>query len=150
MKLNRRQTIQSLAGGGLILPGLISELMAAGENPLEPSRPHLEPKAKRVIFMFMIGGVSHMDTFDPKPYLNKNHNKITGKGKRYYKGADWAFRRHGQAGTEVSDLFSHIGSMMDDVCVIRSMKNINGDPSGRPSASTPVRPRSSGPALGRG
>ena len=83
MKLNRRQTIQSLAGGGLILPGLISELMAAGENPLEPSRPHFDPKAKRVIFMFMTGGVSHMDTFDPKPYLNKNHNKITGKGKRY-------------------------------------------------------------------
>ena len=101
--------------------------MAAGENPLEPSRPHFEPKAKRVIFMFMTGGASHMDTFDPKPYLNKNHNKITGKGKRYYKGADWAFRRHGQAGTEVSDLFPHIGSMMDDICVIRSMKNINGD-----------------------
>ena len=80
-----------------------------------------------MIFMFMTGGVSHMDTFDPKPYLNKNHNKITGKGKRYYKGTDWAFRRHGKAGPEVSDLFPHIGSMMDDICVIRSMKNINGD-----------------------
>ncbi|MGB1724804.1 MAG: DUF1501 domain-containing protein [Limisphaerales bacterium] len=127
MKLNRRQTIQSLAGGGLILPGLISDLMAAGENPLASRRPHFEPKAKRVIFMFMTGGVSHMDTFDPKPYLNQNHNKKTGKGNRFYKGADWAFRRHGQSGTEVSDLFPHIGSMMDDICVIRSMKNINGD-----------------------
>jgi len=77
--------------------------------------------------MFMTGGVSHMDTFYPMSYLIKNHNKITGKGKRYYKGTDWAFRRHGQAGTEVSDLFPHIGSMMDDICVIRSMKNINGD-----------------------
>ena len=96
MKLNWRQTIRSLAGGGLILPGLISDLMAL-------RRPHFEPKAKRVIFMFMTGGVSHMDTFDPKPCLNKNHNKITGKGKRYYKEADWAFRRHGLAGTEVSD-----------------------------------------------
>ena len=127
MKINRRQTIQSLAGGGLILPGLISDLMAAGGNPLASRRPHFEPKAKRVIFMFMTGGVSHMDTFDPKPYLNQNHNKKTGKGNRFYKGADWAFRRHGQSGTEVSELFPHIGSMMDDICVIRSMKNINGD-----------------------
>ena len=127
MKLNRRQTIQSLAGGGLILPGLISDLMAAGENPLAPRRPHFEPKAKRVIFMFMTGGVSHMDTFDPKPYLKQNHNKKTVKGYRFYKGADWAFRRHGQSGTEVSDFFPHIGSMMDEICVIRSMKNINGD-----------------------
>ena len=75
----------------------------------------------------MTGGVSHMDTFDPKPYLNQNHNKKTGKGNRFYKGADWAFRRHGQSGTEVSDLFPHIGGMMDDICIIRSMKNINGD-----------------------
>ena len=127
VKLNRRQTIQSLVGGGLILPGLISDLMAAGENPLASRRPHFEPKAKRVIFMFMTGGVSHMDTFDPKPYLNQNHNKKIGNGNRFYKGADWAFRRHGQSGTEVSDLFPHIGSMMDDICVIRSMKNINGD-----------------------
>ena len=137
MKLNRRQTIRSLAWGGLILPGLISDLMAAGEKPLAPRRPHFEPKAKWVIFMFMTGGVSHMDTFDPKPYLNKNHNKITGKGKRYYKGADWAFRRHGQAGTAVSDSFPHIGSMMDDICVIRSMKTSTATTSGRPSASIP-------------
>lgn len=83
VKLNRRQTIQSLVGGGLILPGLISDLMAAGENPLASRRPHFEPKAKRVIFMFMTGGVSHMDTFDPKPYLNQNHNKKTCKGNRF-------------------------------------------------------------------
>ena len=125
--MNRRQTIQSLAGGGLILPGLISDLMAVEENPLAPKRSHFEPKAKRVIFMFMTGGVSHMDTFDPKPYLNRNHNKKIGKGNRFYKGADWEFRRYGQSGTEVSDLFPHIGGMMDDICVIRSMKNINGD-----------------------
>ena len=125
--MNRRQNIQSLAGGGLILPGLISDLMAVEENPLAPKRSHFEPKAKRVIFMFMTGGVSHMDTFDPKPYLNRNHNKKIGKGNRFYKGADWEFRRYGQSGTEVSDLFPHIGGMMDDICVIRSMKNINGD-----------------------
>lgn len=125
--MNRRQTIQSLAGGGLILPGLISDLMAVEENPLAPKRSHFEPKAKRVIFMFMTGGVSHMDTFDPKPYLNRNHNKKIGKGNRFYKGADWEFRRYGQSGTEISDLFPHIDGMMDDICVIRSMKNINGD-----------------------
>ena len=125
--MNRRQSIQSLAGGGLILPGLISDLMAVEENPLAPKRSHFEPKAKRVIFTFMTGGVSHMDTFDPKPYLNRNHNKKIGKGNPFYKGADWEFRRYGQSGTEVSDLFPHIGGMMDDICVIRSMNNINGD-----------------------
>ncbi len=101
--------------------------MAVEENPLAPKRSHFEPKAKRVIFTFMTGGVSHMDTFDPKPYLNRNHNKKIGRGNRFYKGADWEFRRYGQSGTEVSDLFPHIGGMMDDICVIRSMKNINGD-----------------------
>ena len=114
--------IRSLAGGGLVLPGLLSELLGA------PRRPHFAPKAKRVIFLFMTGGVSHVDTFDPKPFLTENHFKPRNKSSdSFYKGADWKFRRCGESGTEVSELFPHIGGVIDDVCVIRSMQNINGD-----------------------
>jgi hypothetical protein len=74
----------------------------------------------------MTGGVSHIDTFDPKPYLTENHGKQA-KPRSFYKGADWKFRRYGKSGIEVSDLFPETGSVIDDICVIRSMTNINGD-----------------------
>jgi hypothetical protein len=123
----RRQAIRSLAGGGLLLPGILSELMAAEpENPLAPKAPHFKPKAKRVIFLFMTGGVSHIDSFDPKPFLTANHGKQA-RPRSFYKGADWQFRPYGKSGIEVSDLFPETGSVIDDICVIRSMKNINGD-----------------------
>ncbi len=124
--------IRSLAGGGLLLPGLLSEMLGAERvgkdagNPLAPKKAHFEPKAKRVIFLFMTGAVSHVDTFDHKPYLTKHHNEKA-KGKRYYKRSDWKFKRYGESGIEVSDLFPQIGSVIDDICVIRSMRNINGD-----------------------
>src|SRR5215467_10997677 len=123
----RRHAIRSLASGGLLLPGILSELMAGEpENPLAPKAPHFKPKAKRVIFLFMTGGVSHIDSFDPKPYLTANHGKPA-KGRNFYKAADWKFQRYGKSGIEVSDLFPEIGSVIDHICVIRSMKNINGD-----------------------
>ena len=123
----RRQAIRSLASGGLLLPGILSELLAGeAENPLAPKAPHFKPKAKRVIFLFMTGGVSHIDSFDPKPYLTENHGKAA-KPKSFYKGADWKFQRYGKSGVEVSDLFPETGGVIDDICVIRSMKNINGD-----------------------
>ena len=75
MKMNRRQTIRSLAGGGLILPGLLSEMLAAEDNPLAPKKPHFTPKAKRVIFCCMRGGPSHVDTFDHKPSLVRDEGK---------------------------------------------------------------------------
>lgn len=125
---NRRGMIRSLAAGGLLLPGVLSEMLRGGEaeNPLAPKPPHFAAKAKRVIFLFMTGGVSHVDTFDPKPFLTANHGKPA-RGKSFYKGADWKFRRYGQGGIEISDLFPEIGGVADDLCVIRSMKNINGD-----------------------
>src|SRR4051812_8856134 len=82
----RRQLIRSLACGSLLLPGMISELLAADATPaqsfaIDPTAPkpsHFAPKAKRVIFLFMTGGVSHLETFDPKPKLatdgGKKHN----------------------------------------------------------------------------
>ena len=125
--LNRRQTIRSLAGGGLLLPGLLSEMLGAtSADPLSPKQPHYPAKAKQVIFLFMTGGVSHVDTFDPKPFLRQNHDQRHSKN-RVYKGADWEFRPYGQSGIEVSDLFPHTGEVIDDIAVVRSMTNINGD-----------------------
>jgi len=135
MKPTRRQMIRSLAAGGLVLPGLLSEMLGetatAAEsadpgNPLAPKQPHFAPKAKRVIFLFMTGGVSHVDTFDPKPYLREHHDEKRSEH-NYYKGTDWNFRPYGKSGMEISDLFPHIGSVADDIALVRSMKNINGD-----------------------
>jgi len=78
----RRGLIRSLVGGSLLLPGILSQLLAddAAEphekaDPLTPKKPHFEPKAKRVIFLFSPGGVSHVDTFDYKPKLVAMHMK---------------------------------------------------------------------------
>jgi Protein of unknown function (DUF1501) len=131
MTTNRRHVIRSLAGSGLILPGLLSELMADGvklspPDPLSPKPSHFLAKAKRVIFLFMTGGVSHIDTFDPKPVLAARHDTAYKPG-RFYKGSGWKYHHYGQCGTEISQLFPHIGSIVDDLCLIRSMTNINGD-----------------------
>jgi hypothetical protein len=138
--LTRRQMMGSLASASIILPGMLSELMAetispaasAPENPLAPKAPMFPAKAKRVIFLYMSGGVSHVDTFDPKPLLNRDHNKpyfgsaegsIHGQAGDFLHGSPWAFKRYAKCDTEVSELFPHIGSMMDDICLVRSLKN---------------------------
>jgi hypothetical protein len=128
--LHRRDAIRSLAGSSLLLPGIMSELLAesANSDPLAPKRSHFPAKAKRVIFIFSNGGVSHMDTFDPKPKLFAADGKTTGVGgglsnqQRVLLKPGWQFRPGGQCGTPVSDLFPHLRECMDDVCVIRSMK----------------------------
>ena len=129
--VTRRQTIRSLAAGGMLLPGLLSEMLrgavsADPGNPLAAKEPHFKPKAKRVIFLFMTGGVSHIDTFDPKPFMRKKHGERYDK-RSFYKGADWEFQRYGKSGIPISSLFPYMGSVADDLCVVRSMKNINGD-----------------------
>ena len=125
MEFSRRSMIQSLAGGGLLLPGLLSEMLQGAPardvaDPLAPRQPHFPAKVKRVIFLFMTGAVSQVDTFDPKPYLSKHHDQSNGK-RRFYKGSDWKFQPYGKSGIEVSDLFPHVGSVIDDICLIRSM-----------------------------
>jgi hypothetical protein len=123
----RRQAIRSLLGGSLVLPGIISELLAASEampaadiDPLAPRAPHSPARAKRVIFLYMSGGVSHVDSFDPKPKLVANHGKQGKLG--FYKASDWEFSPHGKCGTEVSDLFPRIAGCVDDIALIRSMR----------------------------
>jgi hypothetical protein len=126
----RREVLRSLVGGSLLLPGIVSKLLAeTASDPLTPKPSHVPGKAKRVIFIFSNGGVSHMDTFDYKPKLFAVDGKTTGVGgglsnqqKRLLKPS-WTFRPGGKCGTMVSDLFPHLRECMDDVCLIRSMKS---------------------------
>jgi len=96
-------------------------------NPLAPKKPPLPATAKRVIHLFMNGGCSHVDTFDPKPALTKFAGKpipITLKTERRTGAAfpsPFAFKSFGQSGTEVSEVFSNLGGCVDDLCIIRSM-----------------------------
>src|SRR5215510_5723355 len=106
---SRRHAIRSLAAGSLLLPGIISQLLAdegpeALTDPLAPRQPHFAPRAKRVILLYMSGGVSHVDTFDPKPRLVADHGRKEPKG--FLKAPGWEFQAHSRCGTEVSELFS--------------------------------------------
>ena len=122
----------SLCGfGGLALAAFESEHQVRAENPLAPRAPHFAPKAKSVIFLFMAGGPSHIDTFDPKPLLNRLDGQVRpaefGEAKYQFinsesrlLGSRRVFRRHGQCGTVVSDLFPDISKCVDDIAVVRS------------------------------
>jgi hypothetical protein len=101
----------------------------AGADPLAPRPPHFEPKARSVIFLFMDGGPSQLDTFDPKPRLDREHGQPI-KAKVHptqfnnvgnVLKCPWPFRRYGQSGIPVSDLFPHVGECVDDLAIIRSM-----------------------------
>ena len=97
-------------------------------NPLAPKQPHFAPKAKRVIHLFMNGGPSQVDTFDPKPTLTKYDGKAlpihlkterkTGVGF----GSPYKFQKYGDSGIEVSEIYPHVAQHVDDLCVIRSMR----------------------------
>src|SRR6266498_1334472 len=146
MSLSRREALSRIACGfgGVALAGLLAEEGRAedgrakpgrspGQDPLAPKKPHFAPKAKRVIFLFMHGGVSHVDSFDPKPKLATMNGKPLPFAKPQFEfggtgnllASPWKFRKYGQCGTEVSDLFPHIGAVADDLCVIRSMNGGN-------------------------
>jgi Protein of unknown function (DUF1501) len=119
--MTRRELLRS-AGNGFGILGLAS-LMA---EKSEATRAHFPAKAKHVIFLFLNGGPSHVDTFDPKPSLAKYNGQLMPGGDK--KGepkklmaSPFTFKKYGQSGIEVSDLFPHVGSCIDDICVIRSM-----------------------------
>jgi len=144
---SRRQVLRQFANGfGLLgLAGLLSDEAASSArasspadvvlDPLAVKQPHYAPKAKRLIFLFMSGGPSHVDTFDPKPRLQADAGKPLPfeqpKLVRTRTGnllpSPFKFKKHGQSGIEVSDLFPNVAGCIDDLCVIRSMvaDNIN-------------------------
>ena len=110
----------------MLLPGILAQMLHAEEDPLAPKAPHFPARAKRVIFLYMSGGASHVDTFDPKPKLTADHGKQYTNG-RYLSRSLWDAKPHGQTGTLVGDLFSNVGECVDDLCLIHSMKNDHGD-----------------------
>src|SRR5262245_40811683 len=104
-----------------------------GENlplDLKPRKPHFRPRAKAMISLFMHGGPSHVDLLDPKPELTRHHGKdyagdvrfsFVNRASKKLLGSPWKFARHGQCGTEVSELLPHLAGIVDRVCVLRSM-----------------------------
>jgi hypothetical protein len=129
---SRRQFLRSAVAGSALFPGIIQQLMADDGDPMAVHAPHFPAKAKRVIFLFMTGGVSHIDTFDPKPALFRDHGmelkldhpeikNRPGYEHIYLKRPQWEFSAHGQSGTEVSTLFPHMAKCVDDIALIRSM-----------------------------
>ena len=130
---NRRGFLRSAVAGSILMPGILHELLAADQaDPVAPRAPHFPGKAKSVIFLFMSGGVSHVDSFDPKPRLFADHGKQVvldhpetrnrpGYEKLFLKRPGWGFTPRGQSGTEVSELFPRMGDCVDEIALIRSM-----------------------------
>ena len=138
--ISRREVLTRI-GGGLGAVGLAAVLADAGllaaapaladdRNPLAPRPPHFAPRAKHLIFLFMNGGPSHIDTFDPKPAIHKYAGQgvpsfIKAKGLKRREGkmlpSPYKHRTYGQSGIEVTELFPETAAMIDDICVIRSM-----------------------------
>lgn len=116
--------------GALALAGLMAEESRSEARPSAASaRPHFAPRAKNVIFLFMDGGVSHVDSFDPKPKLDELDGKPftesknpTANGNRQWLKSPWKFSPRGQSGMPISELFPHIAAHADELAVIRSMK----------------------------
>ncbi|NNE90712.1 MAG: DUF1501 domain-containing protein, partial [Verrucomicrobiales bacterium] len=123
--LSRRQALQTTASGfGYLAFSALGTMAArAAENPLMAKAPHFSPKAKRVIFLCMRGGPSHVDTFDYKPQLQKDDGKTGTGGRGFAKllASPWEFKQHGQSGLPISGLFPEVAKHADDLCLINSM-----------------------------
>lgn len=134
--LTRREALCRMGGGfGMIgLASMVGGSIAQGgdakkqvASPLETRAPHFQPRAKHVIFLFLNGGLSQVDTFDPKPMLAKHHGKpypgetiATEQKTGNLMKSPFSFQRYGRSGIEVSEIFPQVGECMDDICVVRS------------------------------
>ncbi|MFL5243332.1 MAG: DUF1501 domain-containing protein [Gemmataceae bacterium] len=133
--LSRREMLAQCANGfgALALTALLGDpaygASPADKDPLAPKSPHYRAKAKNVIFLYMDGGPSQMDTFDPKPRLAKEHGqpiKVKVEPTQFNNvgtvlQSPWKFKNYGKSGIPVSDLFPNVGQCADDLCLIRSM-----------------------------
>ena len=122
--------------GGLALAAMLGQTSSADSpkpNPLAPKPPHFAAKAKRVIFLFMHGGPSQVDTFDYKPLLTRDNGKplpfdkprVVSSQTGNLLASPWKFQQYGQSGAWVSDLFPHVGRCADDLCIINGMWGSN-------------------------
>ena len=116
--MTRREMLAGFGGG----------FGAMGVRAMQAQKPHFAPKAKRLIYIFLNGGASQVDTFDPKPLLTKYHGKAlpnanlkTERRTGAALGSPFPFRPSGRSGIEVSEIFKEVGSVIDEFCVIRSM-----------------------------
>lgn len=143
--LARTASIGGIALGTLLRPDFLSApstAQAAGQGGVLPA-PHVLPRAKRIIHLYMAGGPSHLETFDYKPKLAEMHGKpmpeslTAGQQIAQLQGQElncfapqWPFARYGECGHQICTQFEHIGSVADDLCIIRSMTTdqINHDP----------------------
>ncbi len=135
-RLSRRTLLgrSALGFGAVALHALLGDRAFADEpstkaGPFAPKPSHFKAKATSIIFLFMDGGVSQVDSFDPKPLLQRDHGKpfamkmeptqFNNNGNTL--GSPWQFKNYGKSGIPVSDLFPHIGSCVDDLAIIRSL-----------------------------
>jgi hypothetical protein len=136
-RISRRHLLRTAANGfGLLgLAGLLAEAQGAATNPLAVKAAHHPPRAKRIIFLFMSGGPSHVDLFDPKPRLAKDHGKplpfekpkLARTTTENLMACPFPFRPAGRSGIAVSSLLPHLATCIDDLCVLRSVvaDNVN-------------------------
>ena len=129
---SRRDFLTRASGGfgATALAAMGHEFCLAEQNPLAPKPTHHLPKADRVIFLYSTGGVSHVDSFNHRPKLTADHGKSiiasrwlnqSGEFKRFLIKPRYSFKQHGENGIWVSDLFPHLGKVIDAVCVLNAM-----------------------------
>src|SRR5947199_6706678 len=140
-----------LADTGLGFTGLaLGAMLARAEAPAQDGKPHFKPKARSVIWIFLCGGVSHVESFDPKPELNKYAGKtidstpykdvlnpdklkdvVAGNpahgGRKVLMALNTGFKKYGNCGLEVGDWWQHVGACADDLAVVRSLWTIHND-----------------------
>jgi hypothetical protein len=126
-RFSRRNLLKgaSCGFGYLAFAGLSTWATEKSSGPLAPRPPHLPARAKRVIFLCMEGGPSHVDSFDYKPKLKADAGKPIGKGRAASAtllASPWTFAQHGQSGLWVSDLFPEIAKKVDDLCIVNGMQ----------------------------
>lgn len=134
MRLSRRQMLSKMGAGvgSLALTAMLSDQATADTAPLALKQPHFSPRIKRVIMLFMFGGPSHLDTFDPKPLLTRDSGKPLPAESRprvvsfpnrmgNLVGSPFQFSQHGESGLWVSSLYPELARRADDLCVINSM-----------------------------
>lgn len=129
--MTRRDALKAI-GGGFGSAGLAGTLQAASQTA--PRKPHFPPRAKHVIFLFLNGGLSQVDSFDPKPVLTERDGQpmpgpkiVTDRASGSLMRSPFAFSKCGQSGLEVSEIFPRVGEVIDNFCVVRSTYSDNGN-----------------------
>src|ERR1700760_2279803 len=125
--LTRRDVLRDTALGFGALA--LADLLHAADAPSAAKARHFKPRAKRVIFLFMKGGPSHIDTFEPKPQLDRDDGKpypgqrprvVFAKTGNLLK-SPWKFKKYGESGSAVSELFPNVAQCVDDICFVHSL-----------------------------